>query len=250
MKNSCKRPGCCFAVTSVIRYDNCKGWFHEACTDLTATAYNILSKSDHKWECVTCSTDAEVLLSNIIVPLTGVRNKLSANFENDSHKTGGQTRARNEKQNRDVDRYAIDGACISTNDDTLKFSTIITSTVIDSLIKLGSPSSESLNATVVPKNTVGDWTNVNRTKKNQASPSKLNNPRVVWKSTGDLVTQSTSKNVRPVIKEPRIQKRASTSKQQGAKPERIGKPEKIITLCDDPLIIMNLKGNPDLLLSL
>ncbi|VDP53011.1 unnamed protein product [Schistosoma margrebowiei] len=84
MKNSCKRPGCRFTVTTGMQYDNCKGWFHEACTDLTSTAYNRLSKSDQKWVCVTCSTDAVVLLSNIIVLLTGLRNKLSVNLDNNS----------------------------------------------------------------------------------------------------------------------------------------------------------------------
>ncbi|VDP20480.1 unnamed protein product [Schistosoma margrebowiei] len=73
MKNSCKRFGCRFAVTSGMQCDNCKGWFHEAYTDLSATAYNRLSKSNHRWECVTCSTDAAVLLSNIIVLLTGLQ---------------------------------------------------------------------------------------------------------------------------------------------------------------------------------
>ncbi|VDP45584.1 unnamed protein product, partial [Schistosoma margrebowiei] len=34
-----------------MQCDNCKGWFHEACTDLTSTAYNRLSKSDQKWNC-------------------------------------------------------------------------------------------------------------------------------------------------------------------------------------------------------
>ncbi|VDP52143.1 unnamed protein product [Schistosoma margrebowiei] len=32
-----------------MQCDNCKGWFHDACTDLTSTAYNRLSKSDQKW---------------------------------------------------------------------------------------------------------------------------------------------------------------------------------------------------------
>ncbi|VDP55596.1 unnamed protein product [Schistosoma curassoni] len=81
--------------------------------------------------------------------------------------------------------------------------------------------------------TLGDWTHVNRAKKDQVSPSKLNIPSVVRKSTGDLVEQSTPKNVRPVIKEPRNQKHASTSKQQGAEPELTGKPRKIITVRDD-----------------
>ncbi|VDP69812.1 unnamed protein product [Schistosoma curassoni] len=124
---------------------NCKVWFHEACTDLTATAYNRLSKSDHKWECITCNTDDVVLLSNIIVLLTGLRS---------------------------------------------------------------------------------DWSHVNRAKKDQVSPSKPNIPSVVRKSTGDLASHSTPKNVHPVIKEPRFQKRALTSKQQGAEPERTGKPGK------------------------
>lgn len=46
MKNSCKRPGCCFAVTRGMQRDKYKGRFRELCTDLMAT-YNRLSKSDH-----------------------------------------------------------------------------------------------------------------------------------------------------------------------------------------------------------
>ncbi|CAH8544745.1 unnamed protein product [Schistosoma haematobium] len=176
MKNSCKRPGCRFAVTTGMQCDDCKGWFHEACTDLTATSYNKLSKSDQKWVCVTCSTDAVVLLSNIIVLLTGLRNKLSVNLDNTSKKSGRQTRACDGLKNRDVDRHTNDGASINTNDDVLRLSTIITSTVLDSLSKLGSPSSGSLDTTVVPKNPVGDSTHVKRAHKNQASPPKPSNP--------------------------------------------------------------------------
>ncbi|CAI2722379.1 unnamed protein product [Schistosoma spindalis] len=250
MKNSCKRPGCRFAVTSGIQCDNCKGWFHETCTDLTATAYKRLSKPDPKWVCVTCNTDAVVLLSNIIVLLTGLRNKLSVNLETDSHKIGRQTRARNENKNRDVDKSTIDGTRISSNDDMLKLSTTITSTIIDSLTKIGSPSSGSLNATVVPKNSVGDCTHANKANKDQVSPSKVDIPSVVRTSTGALIAQSTPKNVRPVIKKLTTQKPASTSKQQRTEPERTGKPGKTITVRDDSLIIMNFIDNPDLPLSL
>ncbi|VDP19646.1 unnamed protein product [Schistosoma margrebowiei] len=194
IKNSCKRPGFRLVVISGMQCDNRKGWFHEACNDLLATAYNKLSKSGHKWVCVTRNTDSVVLLSNIIVLFTGLRYKLSANLEKDSHKTGRQTRTRNENTNKDVDRSTIDGACISTSDDMLKLRTIITLTVIDSLSKIGSPSSGSVKATVVPKNSVGDWTHVNRAKKEQESPSKLNIPSTVRKSTSDLTTQSTPRN--------------------------------------------------------
>ncbi|CAI2726671.1 unnamed protein product [Schistosoma spindalis] len=250
MKNSCKRPGCRFAVTSGMQCDNCKGWFHETCTDLTATAYKRLSKSDRKWVCVTCNTDAVVLLSNIIVLLTGLRNKLSVNLETDSHKIGRQTRARNENKNRDVDKSTIDGTRISTNDDMLKLSTIITSTIIDSLTKIGSPSSGSSNATVVPKNSAGDCNHAIRANKDQVSPSKVDIPSVVRTSTGALIAQSTPKNVRPVIKKPTIQKPASTSKQQRTESERTGRAGKTTTVRDDSLIIMNLIDNPDLPLSL
>ncbi|VDP19871.1 unnamed protein product [Schistosoma margrebowiei] len=58
MKNSCKRPGCRFAVATGMQCDNCKGWFHEACTDLTSTAYNRLSKSDQKWASVSSSRES------------------------------------------------------------------------------------------------------------------------------------------------------------------------------------------------
>ncbi|VDP49805.1 unnamed protein product [Schistosoma margrebowiei] len=251
MKNSCKRPACRFAVKTVIQYDSCKGWFHEACTDLTATAYNRLSKSGQKWLSVRCSTDAVVLLNNIIVRLTGLRNKLSVNLDNDSKKTGRQTRACKGYKNRDVDRYTIDGASINTNDGVSRLSTIITSTVLDSLSKLGSPSSGTLNTTVVLKIPVGDPTQVKRAQKNQASPPKPSDPTVaVRKITGDLVAQSTSKTVRPVNKEPKPQKRTLTSKQQVIKPEPILKPGKLTTVRDDSLIIMNLVDKPDLPLSL
>ncbi|VDO76395.1 unnamed protein product [Schistosoma curassoni] len=163
---------------------------------------------------------------------------------------GRQTRERIENKNRDVNRSTDDGACNSINDDTLKLSTMITTTVLDSISKLGSHSSRSLNATVVPKKSVDDWTHVKRAKKVQASQSKLNIPAVERKSTGDMVAQSTPKIARPVIKEQRIHKRASTPRQQGAKTERTGKPGTTITVRDHSLIVMNFKDNPDLPLSL
>ncbi|VDP53433.1 unnamed protein product [Schistosoma margrebowiei] len=224
--------------------DNCKGWFHEACTDLTSTAYKRLRKSDRKWVCVTCSTDAVVLLSNIIVLLTCIRNKLSVNLDNDSKKTGRQTRAFDGYKNRDVDRYTIDGASINTNDDVSRLSTIITSKVLDSPSKLESPAQG-------PEIPVGDSTQVKKAQKNQASPPKPSNLSVaVQKLTGDLVAQSTHKTVRPVKKEPEPHKRTLTSKQQVIKHESAVKPGKLTTVRDDSLITMNLVDNPDLFLSL
>ena len=250
MKNSCKRPGCRFAVTSGMQCDNCKGWFHETCTYLTAAAYSRLSKSDRRWVCVTCNTDTVVMLGTIITLLTGLRDKLSKNSVNDSIMTGNKAGTHRANKKKDTDRSVIDGAVNSTSDDVLKLSTILTSTVIDSLSKLGSPRERSLNETVVPKNPVGGWTHVNRSNKAQASPPKLNVPSIVRKSIDALAAQSTPKTVRPVITEPRNRKRASTSKQQDTKPRRPGKPGKSITVRDDSVIIMNLIDNPDLPLSL
>ncbi|VDP52929.1 unnamed protein product [Schistosoma mattheei] len=196
------------------------------------------------------NTDAEVLLSNIIVLFTGLRNKLSENLKKDSDETGRQTRTHNESKKRDVDSSAIDGACDSTGDGMLRLSTIMTSTVVESFGRLGSPGTVSLNATAVPENSVGGWTHVNRVKKNQTSLYKLNIPSIAHRSSGGLAAQSTPKNVRPVIKEPGNRKCASTSKQQCAQPERTRKPGKVITVRDDSLIIMNLKDSPELPLSL
>ncbi|VDP40269.1 unnamed protein product [Schistosoma margrebowiei] len=168
----------------------------------------------------------------------------------DSQKMGRKTRERIENENRDVDRSTNDGAWNSISDDTLKLSTTIKTTVLDALSKLGSHSSRSLNVTVVPKNSVGDWAHVDRVEKNQASQSKLNIPAVERKSTGDLVAQSTPNIVRPVIKELRIHKRASTPKQRRARPERTEKPGMTITVRDDCLIVMNFEDNSDLPLSL
>ena len=58
----------------------------------------MLRNLDHMCVCIMCNTDAEALLSNIIVLLTGLRNKLSAKLKIDSHKTGRQTRTRNESK--------------------------------------------------------------------------------------------------------------------------------------------------------
>ncbi|VDP16432.1 unnamed protein product [Schistosoma margrebowiei] len=91
-----------------MQCDDCKDWFYEVCTDVTATAYNRLGKSDQRWVCITCSTDAAV---------TDLRNKLPANLDNGSKKTSKQTRVRNEHKIRDVGKYTIDGSSITTNDD-------------------------------------------------------------------------------------------------------------------------------------
>ena len=119
--------------------------------------------------------------------------------------TGNKTGTHRANRKKDIDRSVIDGAVNSTSDDVLKLSTILTSTVIDSLSKLGSPREESLNETVVPKNLVGGWTQVNRSNKAQASPPKLNVPSIVRKSIDALAAQSTPKNVRPSPLSPGIE---------------------------------------------
>ncbi|CAH8598658.1 unnamed protein product [Schistosoma rodhaini] len=128
MKNSCKRPGCHFAVTSGMQCDNCKGWFHEACTDLTATAYSRLRKFDRRWVCVTCNTDTVVMLGTIITLLTGFRDKLSKNLVNDSIMTGNKAGTHRANKKKDTDRSVIDSVVNSTSGDVLKLSTILTST--------------------------------------------------------------------------------------------------------------------------
>ncbi|VDP33900.1 unnamed protein product [Schistosoma margrebowiei] len=161
-----------------------------------------------------CNTDINVLLGNIIVLFTDLRNKLSSNLKKDSRKTDGQTKTRNQNKERDLDGATNDRACNNTSDDILKLSTITKSAVIDAPRRLGSPSMWSLNATVVLKNSVIDWIAANKVEEDQISLSKKPNiPNIVGKPTGDLVAQSAPKNFHPFCKEPRNQSLARTSKQ-------------------------------------
>ncbi|VDP66875.1 unnamed protein product [Schistosoma curassoni] len=174
-----------------------------------------------------CNTVINVLLSNIIVLFTGLRNKLPSNLKKDSRKTGRQTKTCNQNKERDLDRASNDGACNNISDEMLKLSTTTKSAVIDSLGRLGSPSTGSLNAMVVLKNSVIDWLAANKVEEDQTSLSKKSNiPNIVGKSTGDLVAQSAPKNVHPVSKEPRNRTLARTSKQQGPQPECTCKPSR------------------------
>lgn len=70
-----------------------------------------------------------------------------------------------ENKKRDLDNATIDVVCNGISDDMLKLRAIITSTVLDSLNRLGSPSTALLNATMVPKISVDDWTHVKKLKK-------------------------------------------------------------------------------------
>lgn len=91
---------------------------------------------------------------------------------------------RNVNKKGDLKITNIDGACNSTSEDMLKLSTITISTVPDCLSRLGSPCTRSMNATVIPKNSVSDWNLVNKVKEVRASPSKELN--IVVKSAGNL----------------------------------------------------------------
>ena len=105
-----------------------------------------------------------------------------------SPKTGKQTNTHSEDKKSYLGNASIDGACNDTSEDMLKLSTVITSTVLNSCSNRGSFRTGPLNAVVVPKNSVGGWTSVNKVRKTCVSPSKtLNIPGIVVKSTGDLV---------------------------------------------------------------
>lgn len=70
---------------------------------------------------------------------------------------------------------------------------------------------------------------------------KLNIPGIVVKSTNDFNVQSPPKNVKPVNKEHRNLKCASTTKLKASQFERTQKFVKLITVRDDCLIIINIK---------
>lgn len=84
-------------------------------------------------------------------------------------------------------------------------STTITSSVKDSLSKVGFLGTGSPNATVAPENSVVHWTMLKELKS-----VECHRPYLVVKSAGDLNTQSTPKFIQPVCKEHKDSRRIST----------------------------------------
>lgn len=127
----------------------------------------------------------------------------------------------------------------------------MTSTVLSPLSRLGSLSSESLNAAVVIESSLGDWTPINKVKNDRVSPSKKTNiADIVMNSTGDLVVQSTPKNAQPDSEDYKNLKLDSTTKQQGLRPERTRKPWKTITVGGDSSKTIKPEDSPNLPFSL
>ncbi|CAH8496565.1 unnamed protein product [Schistosoma intercalatum] len=65
-KSSCQRPGCLYPVESGMQCDECKGWYHEVCTNLTPAAFKRFSKKGCVWLCQQCCSDANSLLTEAI----------------------------------------------------------------------------------------------------------------------------------------------------------------------------------------
>lgn len=130
---------------------------------------------------------------------------MSANFKKDCPKTGKQTKTPSVDKRGDLDSAAIHMVCNDTSEDVPELGTIMTSTVLGPLSRLGSLSSESLNAAVVIESSLGDWTPVNKVKNDRVSPSKKTNIEdIVMNSTSDLVVQSTPKMLNRTAKTTRI----------------------------------------------
>ena len=65
-KSICHRPGCRYPVDSGMQCDECKGWYHEVCTNLTPAAFKRFSKNGCVWLCQQCCLDANSLLTEAI----------------------------------------------------------------------------------------------------------------------------------------------------------------------------------------
>ncbi|CAH8429016.1 unnamed protein product [Schistosoma bovis] len=65
-KSNCQRPVCRYTVESGMQCDECKGWYHEVCTNLTPAASKRFSKKGCVWLCQQCCSDANSLLTEAI----------------------------------------------------------------------------------------------------------------------------------------------------------------------------------------
>lgn len=85
------------------------------------------------WVCDSFNTNTEGLLINIIILMTGLLKKLSANLKTGNPKTGKKVLS---EEKGDLDNAGIDGTRTDTSENMLNLCMVITSTVVDSLSKL------------------------------------------------------------------------------------------------------------------
>ncbi|CAH8585798.1 unnamed protein product [Schistosoma haematobium] len=86
-KSSCQRPGCRYPVESGMQCDECKGWYHEVCTNLTPAAFKRFSKKGCVWLCQQCCSDANSLLTEAISLVDAAKKCFKKHSRNASNST-------------------------------------------------------------------------------------------------------------------------------------------------------------------
>ncbi|VDP07160.1 unnamed protein product, partial [Schistosoma margrebowiei] len=86
-KSSCQRPGCRYPVESGMQCDECKGWYHEVCTNLTPAAFKRYSKKGCVCLCQQCCSDANSLLTEAISLVDAAKKCFSKHSRNASNST-------------------------------------------------------------------------------------------------------------------------------------------------------------------
>ncbi|CAH8446711.1 unnamed protein product [Schistosoma curassoni] len=105
-KSSCRRPGCRYPVESGMQCDECKGWYHEVCTNLTPAAFKRFSKKGCVWLCQQCCSDANSLLTEVISLVDAAKkcfNKHSRNASNSTRSVDTQINVKETKVSPMID---------------------------------------------------------------------------------------------------------------------------------------------------
>ncbi|CAH8487746.1 unnamed protein product [Schistosoma curassoni] len=105
-KSSCQRPGCRYPVESGMQCDECKGWYHEVCTNLTPAAFKRFSKKGCVWLCQQCCSDANSLLTEAISLVDAAKkcfNKHSRNASNSTRSVDTQINVKETKVSPVID---------------------------------------------------------------------------------------------------------------------------------------------------